>query len=86
MLQNEDGELRISLLRSPEGEPSVLARVPGTDHVLRFSRQACTQLDADIHEGGTIVNSVRGLNGSLTLSCALDGSTLKGHVDFDKCT
>jgi hypothetical protein len=86
VVANQDHDLRISLLRSPEGEPSVLAPMPGTNRALRFSRQNCTELDADIHEGGTVVNGVRGLKGWLTLSCAIDGSTLKGHVDFDKCT
>jgi hypothetical protein len=85
-MQNEDGGLWIRLLRNPEGEPSVLARMPGTDRALRFSQQNCAQLDADIQETGTIYNNVRGLKGSLTLSCAIDGSTLKGHVDFDQCS
>jgi hypothetical protein len=85
-MQNEDGELWIRLLRSPEGEPSVLARMSGTDRGLRFSPQNCTQLDANIQETGTTFNNVRGLKGSLTLSCAIDGSTLKGHVDFDQCS
>jgi hypothetical protein len=85
-LQNEDGGPRIRLLRSPEGEPSVLAGLPGTDRTLRFSQQNCTRLDADIQETGTIFNNVRGLKGSLTLSCAMEGSTLKGRVDFDQCS
>ena len=47
----------------------VLARVPGEDHMIAFTKEDCRVLDYDLHANGVRVNGIPGIEGRVALEC-----------------
>lgn len=73
-----NGLIGVDLYRRDEREDTelviaapglVLARVPGEDHMIAFTKEDCRVLDYDMHANGVRVNGVPGVEGHVTLEC-----------------
>jgi hypothetical protein len=73
-----NGLVGADLYRHVEGEDTelviaapglVLARVPGEDRMVAFTKEDCRVLDYDMHGNGVKVNGVPGVSGSVRLEC-----------------
>jgi hypothetical protein len=50
-----------------------------------LSATNCTKLDVDLAQTNTTINDIRVVDAKLTMDCTSGGSSIKGHLAFDRC-
>jgi hypothetical protein len=83
LFTSTDKRLGVAVINDPRQGYVVATNIPDTNRTMSF--ESCSVLRGDVHWSGIIINGVRGVSGSIELSCNTERASLSGRLDFDSC-